>query len=129
MDLVKATLNLIVAFCIGLFGGLALNRCQAEAQQGPVRGHNQVACWFVPNGVNTTIVCANGYWQTTTPEGEVYDGNGSSDPFITMRGAGLILDPGSGRINMKGPSISPASPEPLAVDPGAGRYGVDPRRD
>jgi hypothetical protein len=115
----------LVAFAIGLGGGLTMHRC-AEAQQRP---QNSVPCHYVPNGVNITFVCQNGYWHTTTPEGDVYDGNGSSDPYATMRGAGLLIDPGTGKINMKGPSISPATPQPSAVDPGVGAYGVDPRRD
>lgn len=122
-------MRLIVAFAIGLGGGLAVNRCDAEAQQGPTRGHNQVPCRYVPNGINMTFVCQNGYWITYTPEGEVIDGNGPTDPHASMRGATTIIDPGTGNINMRGPSIRPATPQPSAADPGAAAYGVDPRRE
>ena len=54
-----------------------------------------VPCRYVPNGSNITIACANGYWQTTTPDGEVVTGNGTPDPSASAAGSSIVINPGN----------------------------------
>ena len=82
-----------------------------------------VPCWSVPNGVNNTIQCANGYWQTITPEGEVHSGNGMTDPSAGAAGSTIVINPATG-----GPSggVTPPTQQlpPLAPHE-AGRSGFN----
>lgn len=93
---------------------------------------NGVPCWAVPNGVNSTIQCANGYWQTITPEGEVFDGVGRTDPSATARGSAITIDPATGGpvTNSKSLSVTPPTQVLPMLEPyQAQQYGFQPRQD
>lgn len=67
---------------------------------------NSVPCWEVYNGANRTIQCANGYWQTVTKDGMVYDGNGTFDPNEGANGSSIVINPATGGPNTgTGPSV------------------------
>jgi hypothetical protein len=90
-----------------------------------------VPCWSVPNGVNNTIQCANGYWQTITPEGEVHSGNGMSDPSAGAAGSSIVINPATGGPSVgAGPTVTPPTQQlPLLAPYEAGTYGFQPRQD
>lgn len=106
---------------------LGLLPLNVEAQR------NGVPCWYVPNGVNSTIQCANGYWQTITPEGEVYSGNGISDPNASARGSSITIDPSTGgpvTNSNRGPSVTPPTQVLPMLEPHqANQFGFMPRQD
>lgn len=92
-----------------------------------------VPCWPVPNGVNSTVQCANGFWITTTPEGETFTGNGMSDPSASARGSSIGIDPSTGgpvtNAN-RGPSVTPPTQVLPMLEPHqANSYGFMPRQD
>ena len=91
----------------------------------------QVPCRYVPNGSNTTIACANGYWQTITPDGEVFTGNGTPDPSATAQGSGIVINPGTGGPNVgAGPSVTPPTAQlPMLAPHQAEQFGFQPRLD
>ena len=96
---------------------------------GLVQGQAGVPCWYVPNGANVTLQCANGFWHTTTPEGEVYTGNGVEDPNASVRGSGIVIDPGTGGITLRGQTVTAPTQVTPTLAPGqAGQYGL-PARD
>jgi len=81
-----------------------------------------VPCWYVPNGVNVTIACANGYWQTTDRNGIVTNGTGIQDPSetypgstidINQGGAGKVAAPPTGQIPTLGPYQAPMYGYPM----------------
>jgi hypothetical protein len=85
----------------------------------------QMNCWAVPNGVNNTIQCSNGFWRTITPEGDEYTGNGMTDPSASAAGSGIV---------MNGPKLGPQVTPPTQILPmlephQAGQYGFQPRQD
>ena len=90
-----------------------------------------VPCWSVPNGVNSTVQCANGYWITTTPEGDTYTGNGMSDPSAEAQGSGIVINPGTGGPAIgAGPTVTPPTQQlPLLAPYQAQQYGFQPRQD
>lgn len=110
-----------IAIAIGLAVGIALAANDARSQ---------VPCKEVPNGSNRTIMCANGYWITTTPDGETYTGMGVQDPSADMRGSALGIDPTTGgpitNAN-RGPSVTPPTQQPAWNGPGAQQFGQYPR--
>lgn len=86
---------------------------------------NQVSCWSVPNGVNNTIQCSNGFWRTITPEGVEYTGNGMTDPSASAAGSAIVTN---------GPKLGPQVTPPTQVLPmlepyQAGSFGFQPRQD
>jgi hypothetical protein len=96
-----------------------------------VRAQNTDVCWDVPNGLNRTMLCQSGYWQTVTPEGNVYTGNGTTDPNASAVGSGIIINPGTG-----GPFIGagqtvtgPTQILPMLEPHQATTYGFMPRQD
>jgi len=107
----------------GLTFGILLAINDSRAQGG-------VPCRAVPNGSNNTIVCANGYWITTTPDGETFTGMGIQDPNATMQGSKLGIDPTTGgpvtNIN-RGPAVQAPTQQPTMNGPGAQQYGLYPR--
>jgi hypothetical protein len=113
--------RLIVTAMVGL---LALP-AQAENQR------RQVPCWPVPNGVNSTVQCANGYWQTITPEGEVFTGNGRTDPSASAQGSGIVINPATGGPFVgAGPTVTPPTQVLPMLEPYQGQaYGFQPRQD
>lgn len=90
-----------------------------------------VPCWYVPNGINTTLQCANGYWQTITPEGTVYSGNGMSDPSAGAQGSGIVINPATGGPSVgAGPTVTPPTQQlPTLAPYEAQTYGFQPRQD
>jgi hypothetical protein len=92
---------------------------------------SNVPCWEVPNGLNRTMQCANGYWQTVTPEGEVFHGNGRSDPSAIAMGSGIIINPATGGPFIgAGPTVTPPTQVLPMLEPyQAGQYGFMPRQD
>jgi hypothetical protein len=88
-------------------------------------------CWYVPNGVNTTTQCANGYWQTITPEGEVYSGNGMPDPSASAQGSTIVINPATGGPSVgAGPTVTPPTQQlPMLAPYEAQTYGFQPRQD
>lgn len=90
-----------------------------------------VPCWSVPNGVNSTVQCANGYWQTITPEGETYTGNGVADPSATAQGSSIVINPATGGPAIgAGPTVTPPTQQlPLLAPYQAEQYGFQPRQD
>lgn len=115
---------------IGLAVGVALAIVDARAQSPP-RGQNGVPCWSVPNGSNTTIQCANGYWYTTTPDGETFTGNGMVDPSATAQGSGIVINPATGGIDIiHGQTVTPPTQNlPQLAPYQAEAYGFQPRQD
>lgn len=97
----------------------------------PGLAQNGVPCRYVPNGANITIACANGYWVTTTPEGEVYSGNGVGDPNETAQGSGIVINPGTGGPAVgAGPTVTPPTQQlPLLAPYQAEQYGFQPRQN
>lgn len=93
--------------------------------------HAQVPCWYVPNGVNATMQCANGYWQTITPEGETYTGNGVADPSAAAQGSSIVINPGTGGPAVgAGPTVTPPTQQlPLLAPYQAEQYGLQPRQE
>ena len=86
-----------------------------------------VPCRYVGNGSNVTIVCANGFWQTITPDGEVFTGNGMPDPSATAQGSSIVINPGTG-----GPSggVTPPTQQlPMLAPHQAEQFGFQPRLD
>jgi hypothetical protein len=85
----------------------------------------------VPNGVNATTQCANGYWQTITPEGEVFTGNGPTDPSATARGSSIVINPATGGPFVgAGPTVTPPTQVLPMLEPyQAQQYGFQPRQD
>lgn len=96
-----------------------------------VRGGNAVPCWYVPNGANQTINCANGYWQTHTPDGEVFTGNGSTDPHASVMGSSIVINPATGGIDItKGQTVTPPTQTYPVLEPGqANAYGLPHRTE
>jgi hypothetical protein len=94
-------------------------------------GAQPVPCRYVPNGSNITIACANGFWQTITPDGEVFTGQGMSDPHETMRGSGIVINPGTGGPQTGlGGGVTPPTQQPQLLAPGqAEQFGLQPRLD
>ena len=87
--------------------------------------HAQMNCWPVPNGVNNTIQCSNGFWRTITPEGVEYTGNGMTDPSASAAGSAIVTN---------GPKLGPQVTPPTQVLPmlepyQAGSFGFQPRQD
>jgi hypothetical protein len=91
----------------------------------------QVPCWSVPNGVNNTIQCANGYWQTITPEGEVHSGNGVGDPSAGAQGSTIVINPSTGGPAVgAGPTVTPPTQQlPMLAPYQAEQYGFQPRQN
>jgi hypothetical protein len=90
-----------------------------------------VPCRYVPNGSNITIACANGYWQTTTPEGEVITGNGVPDPSAGAQGSAIVINPATGGPAVgAGPTVTPPTQQlPMLAPYQAEQYGFQPRQD
>jgi len=116
---------------VGIFVGAALmtwgfNKARAQQQR-------QVPCWPVPNGSNATTQCANGYWQTITPDGEVFTGNGMTDPSASARGSAIGINPATGGPvtgTGQGSSVTPPTQVLPMLEPHqAGQYGFQPRLD
>ena len=91
----------------------------------------RVPCWYVPNGSNTTLQCANGYWQTITPEGEVHSGNGMVDPSAGAAGSSIVINPATGGPAVgAGPTVTPPTSQlPMLAPYQAETYGFQPRQD
>lgn len=91
----------------------------------------QVPCRYVPNGSNITIACANGYWQTTTPEGEVITGNGIGDPSAGAQGSAIVINPATGGPAIgAGPTVTPPTQQlPMLAPYQAEQYGFQPRQE
>lgn len=91
---------------------------------------NAVPCRYVPNGVNITIACANGFWQTTTPEGEVITGNGVADPSADAAGSGIVINPATGGPAIgAGPTVTPPTNQlPMLAPYQAEQFGFQPRQ-
>jgi hypothetical protein len=89
----------------------------------------EVPCWHVPNGSNVTIQCANGFWQTITPDGEVFTGNGMPDPNATAQGSGIVINPGTGgpQVGPGGGVTAPQGQLPMLAPYQAEQYGFQPR--
>ena len=89
----------------------------------------QVPCRYVANGSNVTIACANGFWQTTTPDGEVFTGNGMPDPNETARGSGIVINPGTGgpQVGPGGGVTPPTQQLPMLAPHQAESFGFQPR--
>jgi hypothetical protein len=88
-------------------------------------GQERVPCRYVPNGSNVTLSCANGFWQTITPDGEVFTGNGMTDPSAGAQGSSIVINPGTG-----GPSggVTPPTQQlPLLAPHQAESFGFQPR--
>ena len=90
-----------------------------------------VPCWSVPNGVNNTIQCANGFWQTITPEGEVHSGNGMPDPSAGAQGSAIVINPATGGPAVgAGPTVTPPTQQlPMLAPYQAEQYGFQPRQN
>jgi len=90
-----------------------------------------VPCRYVPNGSNVTISCANGYWQTTTPEGEVITGNGVPDPNASAAGSSIVINPATGGPAVgAGPTVTPPTQNlPLLAPYQAEQFGFQPRQN
>ena len=90
-----------------------------------------VPCRYVPNGSNITIACANGYWQTTTPDGEVVTGNGTPDPSASAAGSSIVINPGTGGPAVgAGPTVTPPTQQlPMLAPHQAESFGFQPRLD
>lgn len=97
----------------------------------PSFAQNAVPCRYVPNGANITYQCANGYWHTTTPEGEVFTGNGMSDPSATAQGSSIVINPATGGPAVgAGPTVTPPTQQlPMLAPYQAQQYGFQPRQD
>jgi hypothetical protein len=91
---------------------------------------NAVPCRYVPNGVNITIACANGFWQTTTPEGEVITGNGVGDPNDGAAGSTIVINPATGGPAVgAGPTVTPPPQQlPMLAPYQAEQFGFQPRQ-
>jgi hypothetical protein len=91
---------------------------------------NAVPCRYVPNGVNITIACANGYWHTTTPEGEVITGNGVADPSADAQGSTIVINPATGGPAVgAGPTVTPPTQQlPMLAPYQAEQFGLQPRQ-
>jgi hypothetical protein len=96
-----------------------------------VFAQNAVPCRYIPNGSNVTIACANGYWQTTTPDGEVITGNGTFDPTDSARGSSIVINPATGGPAIgAGPTVTPPTQQlPMLAPYQAEQYGFQPRQD
>jgi hypothetical protein len=110
--------NYVALTLAGLVAGLAIVQCTDPAAA-------QTQCWAVPNGVNNTIQCANGFWRTITPEGEEFTGAGMTDPNASAAGSNLVIN---------GPKLGPQVTPPTQVLPmlepyQAGSFGFQPRQD
>ena len=92
---------------------------------------NAVPCWYVPNGINATMQCANGYWQTITPEGEVHTGNGVGDPSAGAQGSSIVINPATGGPAIgAGPTVTPPTQQlPMLAPYQAEQYGLQPRQN
>lgn len=85
----------------------------------------QTTCWAVPNGVNNTIQCANGFWRTITPEGDEFTGNGNTDPNATAAGSTIVMN-----APKLGPQVTPPTQVLPMLEPyQAQQYGFQPRQD
>lgn len=95
------------------------------------RAQKAVPCWAVPNGVNSTVQCANGYWITTTPEGETFTGNGMTDPSASAAGSTIVINPATGGPYVgAGATVTPPTQVLPMLEPHqAGAYGFQPRQD
>jgi len=134
----RATLNLVLAFAVGFVGGILIQRCEALAQGrgDPVpwqrqQPHNTAPCWPVPNGVNNTIQCSNGYFRTITPEGEEFTGMGITDPNGTAVGGNFVINPSTGGPNINpnlGPMVRPPYQAPSVAPGQAEAFGNHPRQ-
>jgi hypothetical protein len=118
------TMSLRAGLWVGLVLALILLGITLAYGQG-------VPCRYVPNGSNTTIACANGYWQTITPEGEVFSGNGVPDPSATAQGSGIVINPATGGPAVgAGPTVTPPTQQlPLLAPYQAEQYGFQPRQN
>ena len=116
-----------------LYGGLALACLLTLALMLiPPRAHGQtVPCRYVPNGSNITIACANGFWQTTTPDGEVFTGNGVADPNAGAAGSSIVINPATGGPAVgAGPTVTPPTQQlPMLAPYQAEQFGYPPRQD
>jgi hypothetical protein len=97
---------------------------------GNVKAQN-VPCWYVPNGSNITTQCANGFWQTITPDGEVFTGNGRSDPSASAAGSSIVINPATGGPFVgAGTTVTPPTQVLPMLEPyQANTYGFQPRLD
>jgi hypothetical protein len=138
MGPLRATFNLALAFGVGFFGGLLIQRCEAlgQARGDPVpwqrqQPRNTAQCWHQPDGANSTILCQNGYWRTITPEGQEYTGMGVQDPNMQSIGGNFVINKASGGPNtniMTAPVVTPPGQTQPTVGPGANElYGNQPR--
>jgi hypothetical protein len=116
---------LLIGIAFGL--GIALAWSESRAQQP----QNGVPCRYVPNGSNITIACANGYWVTTTPDGETFTGMGMSDPSAQAQGSGIVINPATGGIDLtQGRTVTPPTQVlPQLAPYQAEAYGFQPRQD
>jgi hypothetical protein len=110
-----------------LGAGIVVAANSARAQQP----QNAVQCWAVPNGVNSTVRCANGYWITTTPEGETFTGNGMSDPSASASGSTIVINPATGGpyVGAGTTVVPPTQVLPMLEPYQAQQYGFQPRQD
>ena len=94
-------------------------------------GAQQVPCRYVPNGSNVTISCANGFCQTTTPDGEVFTGNGMTDPSASASGSGIVINPGTGGPSVgAGATVTPPTQQlPMLAPHQTEQFGFQPRLD
>ena len=113
---------MIRAIIIGLILGAVLHGA-AKAQNVP--------CWAVPNGVNSTVQCQNGFWITTTPEGETFTGNGMTDPSASASGSTIVINPATGGPYVgAGTTVTPPTQVLPMLEPHqAQSYGFQPRQD
>ena len=85
----------------------------------------QVPCRYVPNGSNVTLACDNGYWQTTTPDGEVITGHGVGDPNADAAGSNIVINPATSWPT--GQVTAPPQQLPLLAPGQANQFGYQPR--
>lgn len=110
---------------------VALGALLAASDGRTQQPQNSVHCWSVPNGSNSTIACANGYWITTTPDGETFTGNGMADPSAGAQGSGIVINPATGGIDLThGQTVTPPTQQlPQLAPYQAEAYGFTPRQD
>lgn len=116
---------------IGFALGLGAILVSSEGRSQPRPPQNGVKCWTVPNGSNNTMQCENGYWITTTPDGETFTGNGMADPSAGAQGSGIVINPATGGIDIThGQTVTPPTQQlPQLAPYQAEAYGMQPRQD
>jgi hypothetical protein len=116
-------MNKHIPIALGFLAGVLLAASDSHSQQ--------VRCHYAPNGSNITIACDNGYWQTTTPDGEVFTGMGTSDPNAVAQGSGIAINPATGGIDItRGQTVTPPTQVlPQLAPYQAQQYGFTPRQD